>query len=304
MKSFVYLMKREFWEHRGFWIAPIILAGLMLLAYLAGLVNVATHDMAMDTFFSEIERAREAKLGILMASVLYSTGSVFFFVLFFMVGFYLIDSLYGERKDKSILFWKSMPVTDTGTVLSKLATGLITGPAMTFGVMIVFQLVVILLGAFWLLIVGGSPWALVFQPAAIFGAWTTMIAGVLAYGLWYMPFAGWLLLTSAWARKWPHAWAVLPPVAIGLVELLVFDSGRFFKMIGQRFAGPITDIDSHGDRIRLEMFDSAFEIDGGLGPTFEIVGAMFTSSGMWMGLLIGGGFVGGAIWLRRYRDDS
>lgn len=303
MKTFAYLLKRELWEHRGFWIAPAILAGLMLVAYLSGLINVLTDSSDMDVFFSEIEGAKESKLGMLMAGVLYSTGSVFFLVLFFMVGFYLIDALYGERKDKSILFWKSMPVTDTSTVLSKLATGLLTGPALTFGVMVAFQLVVILLGAIWLLFVGGSPWSLVFQPAAMFGAWGTMLAGVLSYGLWYMPFAGWLLLVSAWAKKWPHAWAVLPPVAIGLVETLVFDTTRFFEMLGMRLAGPIRDIDTQGEMLQLRMFDGDFQVQGS-NLTLELLGAMFVSVEMWIGLAIGGAFIGGAIWLRRYRDDS
>src|SRR5206468_10746510 len=59
--------------------------------------------------------------------------------------FYCLDALYGERRDRSILFWKSLPVSDVMAVLSKLAIPIVILPLLSFAVTVATQFFMLLL---------------------------------------------------------------------------------------------------------------------------------------------------------------
>src|SRR5262249_27155182 len=143
-------------------------------------------------------------------------------VMHIAVFFYLLDALQGERKDRSVLFWKSMPVSDTTTVLSKLFTGLIVSGAIVGVVAIATILARLLILSVVMLIGGANPipmWAnlQLFEMMAAVIYWQ-----MIAVALWYAPVAAWLLLVSAWAKRVTILWAVLTPIAIGVVERVAF----------------------------------------------------------------------------------
>ena len=107
-------------------------------------------------------------------------------------------------------------------------------------------------------------------------------------GIWWSPFFAWLLLVSAWATRVPFLWAMLPPVAIGIVERIAFNSTRFATMLQNHFlGGPMTTGDNR--TMSMDM----------LAPTPVLV--LFTRPAFWIGVALAAVFLYGATLLRRIR---
>ena len=153
----------------------------------------------------------------------------------FIVGvFYCLDALHGERRDRSILFWKSLPVSDLTTVLSKASIPLVVLPLLTFAITVVTQLIMLLLSSAVLLGSGLSV-ATLWTQLSLPQMWLVLLYHlVTVHALWYAPIYGWLLLVSAWARRAPFLWAALPLLAIALVEKIAFNTSHFATMLGNR----------------------------------------------------------------------
>ena len=145
--------------------------------------------------------------------------------------FYCLDALHGERRDRSILFWKSLPVSDLTTVLSKASIPLVVLPLLTFAITVVTQLIMLLLSSAVLLGSGLSV-ATLWTHLPLFQMSLMLLYHLLTvHALWYAPIYGWLLLVSAWARRAPFLWAVLPLLAIGRVEKIAFNTSHFAAML-------------------------------------------------------------------------
>jgi ABC-2 type transport system permease protein len=205
---------------------------------------------------------------------------------FLVAIFYCLDALNAERRDRSVLFWKSLPVSDRTAVLSKAAIPILVLPLLTFVITIVTQLLMLLLGSAVALMTGRTPsaaWAL---------PWLRMSALLLyhlvtVHGLYYAPMFGWLLLVSAWARRAAFLWAFLPLLVIGFVERIVFNSSHFAAMLASRVSG--------GDSTtRPAMGDPMM-----LGPFAP--GEFLSKPGLWIGLAITAAFLAAAVRLRRDR---
>src|SRR5205085_5805305 len=150
----------------------------------------------------------------------------------FIVGvFYSLDALYGERRDRSILFWKSLPVSDLTTVLSKLAIPLAILPLLSFVITIATQLIMLLLSIAMLVGSGVNIATLLIQMPFLHVSLVLLYHLVTVHGLWYAPLYGWLLLVSACAPRAPFIWAFLPPFVIWGVEKLAFNTSYFLAML-------------------------------------------------------------------------
>jgi ABC-2 type transport system permease protein len=114
--------------------------------------------------------------------------------------------------------------------------------------------------------------------------------------LWYLPLAGYLLLISVWARKNAFLWAVLPPVALLLVEGMLLSSNHFGEFLARRIVGPF-QIMAHGDNQSHSMATA-------LGDFMELIGRVFAHYETWLGVLVAVAFLVAVIRIRRYRDDS
>src|SRR5436309_8718675 len=151
--------------------------------------------------------------------------------------FYCLDALYGERRDRSILFWKSLPVSDLATVLSKTMVPFVILPLLTVVLAAVAHAVMLLLSSAVLMASGQGPgtlWAHVSLPEM----WLMLLYHmVTAHILWYAPIYGWLLFVSAWARRAPWLWAILPPLAVGVVERIAFGSSVLGDLLSNRSSG-------------------------------------------------------------------
>jgi ABC-2 type transport system permease protein len=202
--------------------------------------------------------------------------------------FYCLDALYGERRDRSILFWKSLPVSDLATVLSKMITPLVILPLVSFAIAVVTQWIMLLVSTAVLLGSGLSVGPL-WTHASLFQQWLMLLYHLLtAHGLWYAPIYGWLLLVSAWARRTPFLWAALPPLAIAAVEKIAFNTSHFGAMLANRMLG--------GGGGSDDFMTGSLSMD----PLMHFTpGQFLTSPGLWIGLAIAAALLAAAVRLRR-----
>src|SRR5204863_3140653 len=156
----------------------------------------------------------------------------------FVVGvFYCLDALHGERRDRSILFWKSLPVSDLTTVLSKASIPLVVLPLLTFTITVAMQLIMLLLSSAVLLGSGLNVATLWTQLSFVQMSLLLLYHLVTVHALWPAPIYAWLLLVSGWARRAAFLWAVLPLLAIGVFEKIVFHTSHSAAILAQRPRG-------------------------------------------------------------------
>lgn len=258
MKQLLILVRREYWEHRGtFLILPAVVTGVfigVLLLLLLGLssnsieVNIdadwetehETHELRvedsslMDVFgmkVAELAAMPESVRAERLDQVFTSMSLIWIGVLWVVIIFYLLGALYDDRRDRSILFWKSMPVSDALTVGSKLAAGLVLAPMIYLGFIVVAHLSLAVAATIGASGQDLSVWDTLWLSANFLSRWAGFLVLYTFTVLWCLPFFGWLLLVSSWAKSAPMAWAVGVPILLVLLEGLLLDSGvlgRFF----------------------------------------------------------------------------
>jgi ABC-2 type transport system permease protein len=264
-------LRRELWEHRSIYIAPLAAAAVSLFGFLIGLTISPAH------------RRQPLDMPYEFAAVLIMGTA-------FLVGiFYSLDALYGERRDRSILFWKSLPVSDLTTVLSKFAIPLIILPLLSFAIAVVTQFGMLLLSSAVLLGSGqsvGTIWA----HMSFFHMSLMLLYHILTvHGLWYAPIYGWLLLVSAWAPRAPFLYAFLPPFVIWGVEKIAFRTSHSLGMLQYRLTGPEPSTAARSGNM--------MEIISALTPL-----QFFSTPGLWVGLAVAAIFLAAAVRLRRNRE--
>jgi len=305
MRSQLALLQRELWEHRSIVVAPIVVALLMTLAALTGQVSVdgMDHiDMGIVGASNLPENARAAVL----TGIMIGLSTTFVFAMLIMTIFYALDSLYAERKDRSILFWRSIPVTDFETVLSKLLTAMLVIPLVAFVMIVVTHLAVLLITSVWVGVRGGSGLHLIWASAPFFDNWSATLIFLLALPLWLAPFIGWFLLVSAFTKRSPFLAAFLPIAILPLLEKMIFGSVVFAEAFFVRSIKMPLFIDL-GTMARLfeegEKFSSLGDAELSLLGLMDL-GGFLSNPGFWLGLVVCGLFTAAAIYVRRYRDDS
>lgn len=281
-RVFYWAVRRELWENRSIYLAPLSVAGVALLAFLlSAMGGVWQRHLRVGP-----DPTREAVVmpfDIVAALLMLTCILVSFF--------YCLDALHGERRDRSILFWKSLPVSDATTVLAKASIPLAVVPLLTFAITVVTQWIMLMVGSAILLGSGvsvGMLWAKVG-----FGRMSLLLLYHLltAHALWPFPVYCWLLLVSGWARRATFLWAALPVIAISAVELIVFHTFHFAALVGSRLIGAAPAFAS----MPGEEFPS--------GPmTHVTAGAFLGSPGLWVGLAVAAGFLALAVQVRRYRE--
>jgi ABC-2 type transport system permease protein len=238
--------------------------------------------------------APEKRRGILLL-VYASIAILMFFVMGIIAFFYSLEALYADRRDRSVLFWKSLPLSDTETVLSKFAVATVAIPLLAAAAAVIGQLVIAAGGSAKLAFTGG-PAGVMWAPDVLAGSVLGAVMLAIVCALWYAPIVAYLLLASSWAPKSPFLWAVLPPAALAMLERIAFGSQHVTTFLGYRAVAPLK-----------AMFDSEEKIKASeLAPTdlaANIVDLLL-SPGMILGLLVAAGLLAAAIWVRRYRDES
>jgi ABC-2 type transport system permease protein len=282
-RPFYWSVRRELWEHRSIYMAPLIVAGLVLFGFLIRIAHLPQVVRSVVSA-SPVEQTLKiaAPFGIAAAAI---TG------VGLIVGFfYCLGALYNERRDRSILFWKSLPVSNVTTVLSKTFVPLVVLPLVVFVVVVATQLIMLGMGSAALSANGIS-------PATLWVHWPMLrMTLILAYVLvvivlWYAPICGWLLLVSSWARSMAILWAVLPPLGLCIAEKIAFDTSHVFSLVDYRLNGWMAEALYY--KKGMDLSD----------PLMLLTPAHFlTAPGLWTGLVAAVAFLAGAIWLRRNRE--
>jgi len=265
-------VRRELWENRFLYLVPLIVAALYLAAFTIGAMRLP------------LPAARPPGEALDFVSMVLMLTYVIISVI------YCLGALHNERADRSILFWKSLPVSDVTTVVAKACFPIILLPLIIFAIIVVTQCITLLAGSA-VLLARGVPAAQLWSQSSLLPMWAAMLYHLLTiHGLYYAPIYAWILLASGWARRAVFLWASLPVVAVLIVEKLVFNSSLFAHMLLSRLQGGSSAV--------------PFPPRGGMpmqAPTLANVAAFVTSPGLWIGLAICAVFLAAAIRVRRYQ---
>ncbi len=298
------LIKREIWEHRSIWVTPAAIASIVSLGVLAMLVFASGYAAELDVaIFGAQNIAGDAERKAALTGFFLGTSWIFVIALAILTVFYSLDSLYAERKDKSILFWRSLPVTDAETVVSKLITAVFVLPTVTVLGIIGTHLINLIVTSIWVSMKGADGGALIWGSVALFDNWAAAFIVVIATGIWMSPFIGWFLLVSAYTKRSPLLMAFLPLILIGLLEPIILRTHMFAENVLARGDGlPIfrtVDVDRFFDEEEWRLGDGATSLLQHLD-----VAQFLTSSGTWAGIVVCGLLSMAAIYVRRFRDES
>lgn len=280
----VWSVRREVWENRFVYLAPLIVASLVMLATWATIAGLPTEFRGLAALPPAKQHARIVKP--------YSMAPAPIMLASFIVGMlYALEAFHGERRERSILFWKSLPVSDRTTVAAKALIPMAILPALAFALSVATQTLIFLSSNFWLVLNGVSP-APLWRELHFVQETLVMLYGLTVHSLWFAPIYGWLLFVSAWARRAALVWAVLPFVAMAAVERIAFGTTHVLKMLQYRVAGAVNEA-------FLWQQDQFLEQLTQLTP-----GRFLASGGVWAGLAVAGLFLIAAERLRRRREPT
>jgi ABC-2 type transport system permease protein len=317
MKTLYWLVKREIWEHKGGFVWAPLIGGIVFLVLnvmgvVTGEVMGASHGVRfgpgnMGEMTKMLDTRHLAEVGVGLDIAMMSATALLVLIMGFVVFFYCLGALYDDRRDRSLLFWKSLPISDTKTVLSKVITAGIVAPVVTIVAGVVTGALMLLLFATVMSLHGVGVWELLMlaHPVRVM---LNLLGAIPLYFLWALPTLGWLLLCSAWAKGKPFLWAVAIPVVTGVVVgwfslLGILGNTRAFwhdvllRILGGTFPGTwFGSIDNM-------VTDDKAETIGRVLDLGHMYSALATPSG-YIGIVAGAVLIGGAIWLRRWRDEA
>lgn len=299
------LIRRELWEHRSIFVTPVAIGLILSLGVLVTEGMLAAHPAEVDIGIAAASNLGElAHRSAVINGLLFVPGVIIFAGMSILVIFYSLDSLYAERKDKSILFWRSLPVTDAETVISKALTGALIIPVVSFVAIVATQLISMILTSIWIMIEGGNAIHLIWAPASLVSLWAATLVGMLSLSLWLAPFLGWFLFVSAFAKRMPLLLAALPIIMLPMLENWIFGTRLFFDAFFVRTVEPIRDA-AEAAKATFEISDN-LHVSSFIADPWQAIqfGSFLAKPDLWAGLVVSAIFITGAVYVRRYRDES
>jgi len=283
-------VRRELWETRSVYIAPAVAAVVVWCGYLITAIGMPARRV-------ETLKLDPGHQSLLMSEPFVAAHAAITLTVMLVAAFYCLGALFNERRDRSILFWKSLPVSDLKTVLSKAAIPMVVLPVVGIAVTVVAQTVILLLSTLILVAAGVSaatPWT----PGYIAGQGVVLVYTWVTLTLWLAPIYGWLMLVSAWAKRAPFLWAVLPPLALCLLEKIAFNSTHLLGLLADRIGGSEA-------AAFVTVPPMVLKAHGGMPPLgLDAVdpGKFVTTPGLWIGLIVFAACLAACVWLRRRRE--
>jgi ABC-2 type transport system permease protein len=281
-------IRRELWENRSIYIAPLAVAILIVLGFSYSIARIPNGILISNTVnnngvITETTHGIDPVLPYTIAAGLIMATT------FLVAIFYCLDALYSERRDRSILFWKSLPISDLTVVLSKASIPLILLPLLTWILTVVTQSLMLLINVAIFHARGLDTTALNAGLPLTQNSIMLFYHLFAIHALWYAPIWCWFLLVSAWARRTPLLWATLPPVALAVLEAITLHSSHVYDFLKYRIHGPLGS--------------DSFSDGSSMSSQFHLPAAQFFSTpGLWEGLALAAVFLAAAIQLRRYRN--
>ncbi|MEX2130871.1 MAG: hypothetical protein WD772_05245 [Pseudohongiellaceae bacterium] len=278
LRQYGALIKRELLEHRNLFLGGPILVAILLLAALLWVINFGAQDVIV-VLLTQAGEITEGMRGSALAPLLMPMAVPFVITLFIGLLAYLINTLYQDRRDMSILFWQSMPVANINTVMSKVITAGFIAPIFMVAVLVVLMLVC----AFSITVLAAindvDSVGLGQMLVAILNCALLVYMTVVLAGLWLLPTLGWLLLFSAFAKSQPLMWAIVTFILIAILEGLVFDTQYLADWSESR-----SGFYSYLVLQPSDFFDRLFSYD------------------MLFGIFLGSLIITGATYMRRFAD--
>ena len=281
-RPFYWSVRRELYEYRSIYLAPLAIAGVILLGFLVVLVRLP-HSMRTPAGMQMMMHHRDT-----IAQPFYFAAGLIMVTAFLISIFYSLEALHGERRDRSILFWKSLPVSDLTTVLAKASIPLLVLPVVAYAVTAVVETIMLLLSSAVVAVNGLSVTEFWNRLDLLQAMLNLLYHLVTVHVLWYAPLYAWLLLISAWAKRVPFLWAVLPPFAVGIFEKIAFHSAHFAAFLEWRVSGGREAIEGAQHNV--------------LAPEMHLTpGPFLATPGLWLGLAFAALFLIAAARVRRQR---
>ena len=280
-RRFYWSFRRELWEWRVLYAGPAAVALVYFVAYALSTVHLPQkmrEAMALDPekMHAAILHPYDLAAALIMAATMLASI------------YYAVETLYGERRDRSILLWKSLPISDTLTVLTKATVAIVFMPLLGWVLTVVTQLLMLLVSSA-VLAANGIGAGMLWEHLHFFHMSSGLFFHLmLGHTLWYAPFFAWFLLVSAWAPRAPLLWATLPPLVAGFLEKFLFNTTYFGQMVGNQFA---TGPDTGPQKPLMDVMGFSFE-------------HFFGSPAVWIGLVVAAAFLWGAVRLRRMRGPN
>jgi ABC-2 type transport system permease protein len=281
LRRLYWSVRRELWEYRSIYLAPLAVAPLIVAGFALSIVHLPDTLRAAAALDAAHQHA--------VVEQPYTLAAMSLMFITVVVGiFYCLNALYGERRDRSFLFWKSLPVSDTTTVLAKASIPIVILPLVTFAVTVATQAIMLLLASARLIGTGLSA-----SSHLSFGRMAAILLYhlVFLHGLWMAPLWGWLLVASAWSRRAPLLWATLPPLAVGLLEKIAFNTSYFGTFLGAYLMAGSTGMKTAGEPVTMAAITP--------GPPIQLL----ASPEFWLGLLLTAALLAAAVRLRRYHGS-
>ncbi|MCC2955239.1 ABC-2 transporter permease [Massilia sp. IC2-477] len=321
MKTMKWLLRREFWEHKGAFLwTPVAVAAAMILLVGGGFLYAMTISAPENIQFNGhnvvqingVPPALRYKVAHIAASGYMGLAAPVFMVLAVVAFFYCLSALHDDRKDRSILFWKSLPLSDRDTVLSKVITAVCVVPLITIAIGTAAALVMLLLGLVGTASKGMNLFAPVLMEPNLYLSPLYLLAFLPVYILWALPTVGWLLLVSSWARSKVFLWAVGTPlvvalllkwfnVLVGHVSNNVINVDWFWsEVVARGLAGLVPGIWFSQDHIAVMNQQEGIDPAGLLGMSYGTL----ATPGVWIAALVGVGMLYAAMRMRRWRDEG
>jgi len=302
-RPFSWLVRRELWENRSLYIVPSVVCGLVALMWLSGLISghgfmVGGEQLAevLKRLPQNSEPVQRATSAVTFAMLVAIVSIAMLIVAFF----YTLDALHSERRDRSILFWKSLPVSDTGTVLSKLFVATLGISAIAFVFTMVTHVLLTVATSIYLLANGVSA-GLAWSRVSMYEIPTLYLYALIAQVLWFAPIYAWLIFVSAAVRRLPMLWAILPPALVAICEYVALGSSRFLNMLGNRFAFITQSHAFQFDPSNLMAGPEKMRVPRDF-VDFAAPVEFLANPWLWVGLVVAAALVAAAVWFRRYRE--
>lgn len=276
--QFVALLKREVIENRNLFISTPALLAIIFFLFSIWIVSfVPSAEIATGIEYLSV--LFEGLSPLEMAPVFLMPAVPFIITLYICAIIYLVNSLYQDRKDASVLFWQSMPISNLQTVLSKVVTIAAVAPVFYVAVLFVFYLLAVALLAVLGLAYDVQVAGLGYMFMASVVSLVLIYLSAITTALWLLPSIGWLLLFSAFARKTPVLWALGVFILLGFLEDFVFGSQYLANWVESR---------SNPQQYLFFEFSDVLE--------------RLFSYDMLFGIVVGAILIAGAISMRRFID--
>jgi ABC-2 type transport system permease protein len=329
MNTMKWLLRREFWENKGsfFW-APVIV-GLVMLTFVGGtlMYGLATHGIGGSVVvnghavskmqvLNALPLTARTEIANVVANTYLAAAAPLFGVLPVVVFFYCLAALYDDRRDRSILFWKSLPVSDQMTVLSKVLTALCVAPVITILVGTAVSLLMLFISLAVVAFSGMNLFGLLLSNPDFYLAPFRLIGLLPVYVLWAIPTVGWLLLVSAWARSKVFLWAVgVPVLVVALAKWANFITAEYMNggfnvnwfihnVVLRGLAGLVPGVWLPFGQVSPDTLVNKGQHSMDAGGVFMQSWMTLLQPGVWVGVAVGCAMIFAAMRLRRWRDEG